>query len=719
MGETPRNEQQLIYIWVGSHKNIKNTGFNFSPNFKVNYDLNLKEISVERKEVQPDNFFASKDNTEIGENISNITAIIGKNGSGKSSILELIPLFLTPKHLMSKSFKGFYIIYSIKNGLGIVNFKCEITETSLIANDIGDYQNYQGFTKDSTHHFIKYSNFTDTYTDSIPNHMTFDISSNMKISLDKPNLYRPQESQFREYLFNNIKNQAMFLNEKFSYTGTNKTFNEYFKKLKSINSLVLNFHNYNYIEKLKDDLLGKGAVKGLELNPKSIKKFGRISIKYLNEAITKYNKILKNDENREEKILPLIFEKEDFDDILKNINLEIYPEEVLKDSEIFEKLVDYYIESFKKMFLYEKIKNREVKLPKLSTLILDRCISDLTLDIFDKSSFLRADVLELFHVNSNFESNIDNFIELIDNYERLYSPKNTKDSEIKFYQPLRINKRLNILKEFVLNSKFEKDYLVLNDFRFKIINDLNFEVPLTIQMRQENDIRDLFNENAFDLLEKLIYPITELTAFGWSKELSSGEKAFLNMCGRFYSLLNKIDLNGKADNLIFLLDEPEVGFHPEWSRNIVSFLIGVLSQMFPSKNIQIFLTSHSPFVAGDLPKENVIFLINNGGNCKIEDHRIETFGANIYSLFRSGFFLESTFGEFARNKIQWAIKMIEENKFKDLDIKIQNEINYVIDSIGDSLIKNKIQSMINDQKSNEEKIIELEEQLKKLKGDSL
>ncbi len=63
--------------------------------------------------------------------------------------------------------------------------------------------------------------------------------------------------------------------------------------------------------------------------------------------------------------------------------------------------------------------------------------------------------------------------------------------------------------------------------------------------------------------------------------------------------------------------------------------------------------------------------------------------------------------------------MIEENKFKDLDIKIQNEINYVIDSIGDSLIKNKIQSMINDQKSNEEKIIELEEQLKKLKGDSL
>ena len=73
---------ELVYLWVEDYKNIKKQGFNFSPRFRCDYDEITKELKVvdkeETGEFYPKNFF--------GDNI-NITAIVGENGSGKSSLL--------------------------------------------------------------------------------------------------------------------------------------------------------------------------------------------------------------------------------------------------------------------------------------------------------------------------------------------------------------------------------------------------------------------------------------------------------------------------------------------------------------------------------------------------------------------------------------------------------------------------------------------------------
>ena len=76
---------ELVYLWVEDYKNIHEKGFNFSPKFNCHYDgetLTIKNnVDEDDNKKYIENFF--------GDNI-NVTAIVGKNGSGKSNILKSI-----------------------------------------------------------------------------------------------------------------------------------------------------------------------------------------------------------------------------------------------------------------------------------------------------------------------------------------------------------------------------------------------------------------------------------------------------------------------------------------------------------------------------------------------------------------------------------------------------------------------------------------------------
>ena len=77
---------ELVYLWVDSYKNIKNQGFNFSPRFECEFkNGNLTICDKKKKECKNNEYLENF----FGENI-NVTAIVGENGSGKSSLVKNI-----------------------------------------------------------------------------------------------------------------------------------------------------------------------------------------------------------------------------------------------------------------------------------------------------------------------------------------------------------------------------------------------------------------------------------------------------------------------------------------------------------------------------------------------------------------------------------------------------------------------------------------------------
>lgn len=75
---------ELLYIWIKNDDNdcFKNQGFNFSPKYTILYDEGNNNLKIEKIDLVY-NIFAEK-------NILNINAIVGENGTGKTTLLNYV-----------------------------------------------------------------------------------------------------------------------------------------------------------------------------------------------------------------------------------------------------------------------------------------------------------------------------------------------------------------------------------------------------------------------------------------------------------------------------------------------------------------------------------------------------------------------------------------------------------------------------------------------------
>ncbi|WP_138723804.1 AAA family ATPase [Pedobacter ureilyticus] len=181
--------------------------------------------------------------------------------------------------------------------------------------------------------------------------------------------------------------------------------------------------------------------------------------------------------------------------------------------------------------------------------------------------------------------------------------------------------------------------------------------------------------------------------YNWGHPLSTGEQARLNQFSRLYEIKSRS--NGKF--LMLLVDEGDLYYHPQWQKHYVNDIIDGLNFIFPRGRVQLVISTHSPFILSDIPKQNLIFLKRErdelgGIKCKVSRNHwhTETFGANIHELFTDSFFLrDGLMGVFAQEYIDGLIKDINNEEFISTD-KFRSHFKKKIDLVGDQFLKAKI-----------------------------
>jgi len=209
--------------------------------------------------------------------------------------------------------------------------------------------------------------------------------------------------------------------------------------------------------------------------------------------------------------------------------------------------------------------------------------------------------------------------------------------------------------------------------------------------------------------------------------LSSGERQFATVSATYlYHIRNimSVPINDVLRipyrNINLFLDEIELCFHPEYQRQFVANVIKSLVDNGATKDchINIILTTHSPLVLSDIPKSNILFL--RDGSIANNEITYNTFGANVNDLLHKSFFLDKGFsGSFAQGKINGLAKLLTSgNTNKILD----DSVTKTIDIVGDPLIKHQL-NMLYDEYLNKfggerknKRIKELKDELRYLEG---
>ena len=157
-------------------------------------------------------------------------------------------------------------------------------------------------------------------------------------------------------------------------------------------------------------------------------------------------------------------------------------------------------------------------------------------------------------------------------------------------------------------------------------------------------------------------------------KMSSGEMAFLSMFARLYRFVWA--KTNPGDEVMIFLDEAETTLHPEWQRRLVGYFIRFFEVFIPHRHYQLVFASHSPVLLSDIPVGNCCFLErieqNTNGVRKVFARRHDfegaedcqnTFGANCYDLFRSAFIMKNgAIGEFSSLIIGRLLKSVVNRK---------------------------------------------------------
>jgi AAA15 family ATPase/GTPase len=520
----PYTNTKLLFIWVRNYKNLNNFSLNLSSDIKFTYDAAANAITHTACSPLPKDFFPDR--------ITDVVALIGKNGAGKSNALELVCNVL--KGSKNLVFSDFVVITQTDDEKRFKGYYRLQNQTTPTGKGISFVQEEGSI---APLNVVFFSNIYDERRNNFDKEV-IDLSVNGKI------VGSERQSDHWDYAF---LDQTQFLDS------------EYFKVLAFeppvAAQITVNIFNWNL--GIKNQIPQSRAL--LDLYQRVRKRTGELQVKSRFISLIRYLYIV------------------GFLDTWRN---RLSPNEVSED--IF----------------------------------------------FD----FDHDVLECLESKSGTEELLKNLVERV--FARCKK------------QNLFQNNSRNIFKH---PQYTDGEVLSLQERFLFELPDLTASLQIT---HQDNGIRNramqsfmiVHTAECQQLMMRLATTLSfvRYMSLDWLG-LSSGQKAFLNLFSKLTATLSRMSLA----SALLCIDEGDLYLHPKWQAEFLSSLITVLSAV-SNVDVQLVLTSHSPLLVSDLPRQNIEILGSDG---TIEND-LETFGANLYDLYSGPLFLgELTSGLFAHSKI--------------------------------------------------------------------
>lgn len=632
---------QLLYVWIEEYKNIKEQGFNFGGSPYL-FEYNGKELIVTDNPNYIEGFFNEINDQEGLVQISNISAVIGANGSGKSTFLEWLLIIIAHPLSVSET-NNYYLVYLDKESEKKFQLRFNLHYSDLV-HDKTHNKSFKKEIYEKTSFKILETKHEDG-TSSI---------SGGNLGYDKIN----------PMFFTNILSNSALIPHY-----------DFFKNISTYKLLNKEIPLKEYLQNERKD-----------------------NLKFLSVFKNKHSPF------KYPQKISLSF-KINSDKTISGYKYKSYTDKYKSLADVINKLQNIEIKA-----------NHDIISADLLNKFIDVSHIEQLCDLL--ISINKNDNIKTQHQNKLIFSNFLHFIFYF-GQQRVYNENDTIEEDVKnsmklFELKYTITTNIkDIIAEIYANLLEQVETIIKTDKRAYIINEFeSYKNQINANIEYVNSIGNFIsdNTNSFDLVLEfdkamefvtLYYAtlgkIDDYLEYGWRNQynkaiyLSTGESAFITIYSRFYSTVKLIKEYPK--HILILIDEGDIYLHPEWQRRFVKYMLVFLKECFPSKIIQIILTSHSPFVISDLPKENVIFLDTykegeKTGNCKVVPgvEREQTFGANIHTLLSDGFFMEGgLMGEFAKGKIQDVLKWID-NK----EVTKKEEILKIINLIGEPIIRNKL-----------------------------
>lgn len=576
---------ELIYMYIENiNRVIEKQSINFSNEFSVLYSD--EKLLINSNKNFTNNFWSEK--------ISSISLILGKNGSGKTSILDIIGFNeKTRKKHYPRS--RYFLIYHVTANV----FYYEGTIFDKISNIIGRFTNKSGF--------------------------FFEFIDDQLAVVNNTHLH------FTNIFYQRVISNVPWASDKYIYKDSHKYINKYAKNKVSSRDILDFMTDVELVHKRKA-AVAISQKKTYTNTPNQLLGIYMLKKDHLSESVnfTNFYKAISNHGN------PFIRSTQDnfFD-----------KKEYAKEYFILRLLEKHFLYFIKLVSEKKKVREKEIA-------IIDFNNRYKTVKNFEEfQNELITNIINLRERNYNLIE-FSNFYDL--------------RSRIDFLSQVISNLQLNLKNNFLIKKEMKFNDLLKSLYDlppeyFESKNDINF-----------NFANDDFNKYK-DFILAAFEEFQEVFKVSF-KHFSDGELVYLNVFSNIY----KIVKNSSEKNIILLLDEPDINLHPEWSRNFVNNLVSIINSEMRGGSIQIIITSHSPFMVTDFPKENIFAIRSDAkGNIDISNPKFG-FAANLYDIVSDTFFMEYPIGQFAKLKLN----SVSKNKVDE------KEIEKVINIIDDNFLKN-------------------------------